>query len=173
MGSNYGEGRSLSSHSERYHLPNGGGHRINIHSKFGGKLVSYSCKTAFGATRILYRLDLDRSFRPHGCLAFPHLEGFFLRSGDKEGPLFLRCAAHCKCSVERGILRHAITDKWPGDRRPLMDLDSHHDYQVPAPKSQCCIIASSLYHLGELRCVLELLNLEIEFLNHYDQQHQR
>ena len=57
-----------------------------------------------------------------------------------------------------------IPEKRPDGHRLFMGLDSHYDYQVLAYKPYCCTFADSLYHLGELCCILELLHLEIESL---------
>ena len=66
--------------------------------------------------------------------------------------------------MERGFLRHAVPDKRPGGHCLFMGLDSHYEYQVLAHKPYCCILADSLYRLGEHCCILELLHLEIESL---------
>jgi hypothetical protein len=50
-------------------------HRINIHSKFGGKLVSDSGEAIFCSTEILYRINLDRALHPNGHLTLPYQEG--------------------------------------------------------------------------------------------------
>ncbi len=51
-----------------YHLSDGWHHRIIIHSKFGGKLVSDSGEASFCSTGIIYRINLDRALHPNGHL---------------------------------------------------------------------------------------------------------
>ena len=66
--------------------------------------------------------------------------------------------------MEYGLLWHAISYKGRLCHRLSMDLDSHQYYQVLARKPDRCHFTDSLYRLGEYCYILELLNLEIEFM---------